>query len=96
MQYCAATSRATSAQRNLARLSKVFRRRFRFWTFPLRSRVPTRGMLARLPKNNTATVKHTLIAAMALYLVHTLLTRNLADFKIYAGLTVERCGDTVD
>ena len=53
-------------------------------------------MLARLPKNNTATVKHTLIAATALYLVHTLLTRNLADFKIYAGLTVERCGDTVD
>lgn len=53
-------------------------------------------MLARLPKNNTATVKHTLIAATALHLVHTLLTRNLADFKIYAGLTVERYGDTVD
>ena len=53
-------------------------------------------MLARLPKNKTATVQDALIAATALHHGHALLTRNLADFKIYAGLTVEAYSDSVD
>ena len=53
-------------------------------------------MLARLPKNKTATVQDALIAATALHHGHALLTRNLADFKIYAGLTVEAFSDSVD
>ena len=53
-------------------------------------------MLARLPKNKTATVQDALIAATALHHGHALLTRNLADFKIYAGLTVETYSDSVD
>ena len=53
-------------------------------------------MLARLPKNKTATVQDALIAATALHHGHALLTRNLADFKIYAGLTVEIYSDSVD
>ena len=53
-------------------------------------------MLARLPKNKTATVQDALIAATALHHGHALLTRNLADFKIYAGLTVEAYVDSAD
>ena len=53
-------------------------------------------MLARLPKNKTATVQDALIAATALHHGHAMLTRNLADFKIYAGLTVETYSDSVD
>ena len=53
-------------------------------------------MLARLPRNKTATVQHALIAATALHHGHALLTRNLADFKIFAGLTVEAYSDPVD
>ena len=53
-------------------------------------------MLARLPKNKTATVQDALIAATALHHGHALLTRNLADFKIFAGLTVEPYSDPVD
>ena len=53
-------------------------------------------MLARLPKNKTATVQDALIAATALHHGHALLTRNLADFKIFAGLTVEAYSDPVD
>ena len=53
-------------------------------------------MLARLPKNKTATVQDALIAATALHHGHALLTRNLADFKIYAGLTVETYSESVD
>ena len=53
-------------------------------------------MLARLPKNKTATVQDALIAATALHHGHALLTRNLADFKIYAGLTVETYSDSED
>lgn len=46
-------------------------------------------MIAALPKNKTATVQDALIAATALHHGHTLLTRNLADFKIFAGLSIE-------
>ncbi len=53
-------------------------------------------MLARLPKNKTATVQDALIAATALHHGHALLTRNLADFKIFAGLKVEAYSDPVD
>ncbi len=53
-------------------------------------------MLARLPRNKTATVQDALIAATALHHGHALLTRNLADFKIFAGLTVEAFSDPVD
>ena len=53
-------------------------------------------MLARLPKNKTVTVQDALIAATALHHGHALLTRNLADFKIFAGLTVEAYSVPVD
>lgn len=46
-------------------------------------------MLAGLPKSKTATVQDALIAATALHHGHALLTRNVADFKIFSGLTVE-------
>ena len=53
-------------------------------------------MLARLPKNKTATVQDALSAATALHHGHALLTQNMADFKIFAGLTVEAYSDPVD
>ena len=53
-------------------------------------------MLARLPRNKTAKVQDALIAATALHHGHALLTRNLADFKIFAGLTVEAYSDPLD
>jgi tRNA(fMet)-specific endonuclease VapC len=46
-------------------------------------------MIAALPKNVTATAHDALIAATAIHHGHHLLTRNLADFKIYAGIRLE-------
>ena len=46
-------------------------------------------MLAGLPKNKTATVQDALIAATALHHGYALLTRNVADFRIFAGLRIE-------
>lgn len=46
-------------------------------------------MLAALPKNLTAGAHDALIAATAVHYGHALLTRNLADFKIFAGLKLE-------
>lgn len=46
-------------------------------------------MIAALPKNVTATAHDALIAATAVHHGYALLTRNVADFKIYAGLTIE-------
>jgi tRNA(fMet)-specific endonuclease VapC len=46
-------------------------------------------MLAALPKNVTAGPHDALIAATSLHHGHALLTRNVADFKWFAGLQVE-------
>ena len=46
-------------------------------------------MLAAIPKGLTAGAHDALIAATALHYGHALLTRNLADFKIFAGLKLE-------
>jgi tRNA(fMet)-specific endonuclease VapC len=46
-------------------------------------------MIAALPKNVTARAHDALIAATAVHHGYALLTRNVADFKIYAGLTIE-------
>jgi tRNA(fMet)-specific endonuclease VapC len=46
-------------------------------------------MIAALPKNVTATAHDALIAATAVHHGYALLTRNVADFKIYAGLAIE-------
>lgn len=46
-------------------------------------------MVAALPKNVTATAHDALIAATAIHHGHHLLTRNVADFKIFAGLKLE-------
>ena len=46
-------------------------------------------MLAALPKNTTAGAHDALIAATAIYHDCAVLTRNVVDFKIFAGLTVE-------
>ncbi|WP_300122374.1 PIN domain-containing protein [Rhodoferax sp.] len=46
-------------------------------------------MLAGLPKNLTAGAYDALIAATAIHYGHTLLTRNVSDFTIFAGLKVE-------
>jgi tRNA(fMet)-specific endonuclease VapC len=46
-------------------------------------------MIAALPKNVSATAHDALIAATAVHHGYALLTRNVADFKIYAGLTIE-------
>lgn len=50
-------------------------------------------MIAALPKNVTAAAHDALIAATAVHHGHAVLTRNMADFKIYAGLTVEAFTD---
>ena len=46
-------------------------------------------MIAALPSNLTATAHDALIAATAIHHGFHLLTRNVADFKIYAGLQLE-------
>ena len=46
-------------------------------------------IVAALPKSVTAGAHDALIAATALHHGYALLTRNVADFKIFAGLTVE-------
>ena len=46
-------------------------------------------IIAALPKSVTAGAHDALIAATAVHHGYALLTRNVADFKIFAGLTVE-------
>lgn len=46
-------------------------------------------MLAALPKTLTAGAHDALIAATAVHYGHALLTRNVADFTIFAGLKIE-------
>ncbi len=46
-------------------------------------------MIAALPKNVTAIAHDALIAATAIHHGFHLLTRNITDFKIYAGLKLE-------
>lgn len=46
-------------------------------------------MLAALPKNLTAGAHDALIAATAVHYGYALLTRNVSDFTIFAGLKVE-------
>jgi tRNA(fMet)-specific endonuclease VapC len=46
-------------------------------------------MIAALSKNVTAGAHDALIAATAIHHGYALLTRNVADFKIFAGLKVE-------
>jgi len=46
-------------------------------------------LLATLPKNRTAGAHDSLIAATAIHHGYALLTRNTADFAIFAGLRLE-------
>ena len=46
-------------------------------------------IIAALPKSVTAGAHDALIAATAVHHGYALLTRNVADFKIFAGLSVE-------
>ena len=46
-------------------------------------------LVAALSKNVTAGAHDAMIAATAIHHGYALLTRNVADFKIFAGLTVE-------
>lgn len=46
-------------------------------------------MIAALPKNRTAGAHDALIAATAIHHGFGLLTRNMADFQIFAGLQLE-------
>jgi len=46
-------------------------------------------MLAAIPKNLTAGAHDALIAATAIHHGYALLTRNMADFTIFAGLKLE-------
>ena len=46
-------------------------------------------MIAALPKNQTAGAHDALIAATAIHHGFGLLTRNVADFKMFAGLKLE-------
>jgi tRNA(fMet)-specific endonuclease VapC len=46
-------------------------------------------MLAALPKNQTAGAHDALIAATAIHYGFGLLTRNVTDFRIFAGLQLE-------
>lgn len=50
-------------------------------------------MLAAIPKNVTAGAHDALIAATALHYGHALLTRNVTDFTLFAGLQVEVFSD---
>jgi tRNA(fMet)-specific endonuclease VapC len=50
-------------------------------------------LVAALSKNRTAGAFDALIAATAVHHGHALLTRNVADFKIFAGLKVEAFTD---
>ena len=50
-------------------------------------------MLAGLPKNLTAGAHDALIAATAVHYGYALLTRNVSDFTIFAGLKVEAFSD---
>ena len=52
-------------------------------------------MIANLPKNKTAGAHDALIAATAVHHGHALLTRNVADFRLFAGLEVEAFSDPV-
>lgn len=52
-------------------------------------------MIATLPKNKTAGAHDAFIAATAVHHGHALLTRNVADFRIFAGLEVEAFSDPV-
>ncbi len=53
---------------------------------------PHARMIAALPKNVTACAHDARIAATAVQLGFGLLTRNVADFTIFAGLKVEAFG----
>ena len=46
-------------------------------------------MVAALSKNMTAGAHDAMIAATAIHHGYAVLTRNVADFKIFAGLKVE-------
>lgn len=46
-------------------------------------------MMAALPKNVTAGAHGALIAATAIHHGYAVLTRNVADFTLFAGLTIE-------
>jgi tRNA(fMet)-specific endonuclease VapC len=46
-------------------------------------------MLAAVPKNRTAGAHDAIIAATAIHLGYAVLTRNVADFEIFAGLEVQ-------
>ena len=46
-------------------------------------------ILAALPKHLTAGAHDTLIAATAIHYGHAVLTRNVAHFRIFAGLQIE-------
>jgi tRNA(fMet)-specific endonuclease VapC len=46
-------------------------------------------MLAAVPKNRTAGAHDAIIAATAIHLGYAVLTRNVADFEIFAGLDVQ-------
>lgn len=46
-------------------------------------------MMAALPKNVTAGAHGALIAATAIHHGYAVLTRNVADFRLFAGLTIE-------
>ena len=46
-------------------------------------------IVSALPKNITAGAHDSLIAATAIYHGHTVLTRNVTDFKIFKGLEIE-------
>ena len=52
-------------------------------------------MIANLPKNKTAGAHDALVAATAVHHGHALLTRNVADFRLFAGLEVEAFSDPV-
>jgi predicted nucleic acid-binding protein len=51
-------------------------------------------MIAALPKNITAGAHDALIAATAVHHGYALLTRNVADFRIFSGLNLEPFSDS--
>ena len=53
-------------------------------------------MVAALSKNVTAGAHDALIAATAVHHGYALLTRNVSDFRIFAGLKVEAFAETID